>query len=82
MSKTESLGRTKRPAPMASVPATAPRQESTATTLSALERHAMIAENAYFRAAARGFQEGDPVADWLASEREVDALLASTNGRA
>jgi hypothetical protein len=32
------------------------------------------------RAAARGFSGGDPVADWLDSEREVDALL-SNGGR-
>jgi hypothetical protein len=35
----------------------------------------MIAETAYRRAERRGFQGGDPVADWLESEKEVDALL-------
>jgi hypothetical protein len=35
----------------------------------------MIAEAAYLRAAQRGFNT-DPVADWLASEKDVDALLA------
>jgi hypothetical protein len=35
----------------------------------------MIAEAAYMKAAERGFCGGDPVADWLESEREVDALL-------
>ncbi len=44
--------------------------------VSAEQRHALIAESAYLRAAARGFTGGDPVADWLASEREVDALLS------
>lgn len=53
-------------------PATAPSTPSISTD----QRHAMIAENAYLRAAARGFSGGDPVADWLASERDVDALLS------
>ena len=36
----------------------------------------MIAESAYLRAEARGFKGGDPVQDWLDSERDVDALLS------
>ena len=48
--------------------------------MSAEERHALIAEAAYRRAERRGFQGGDPLADWLESEKEVDALLRrSTN---
>ena len=39
-------------------------------------RRSMIAEAAYLRAAQRGFHGGDPVADWLESEREVDGLLS------
>jgi hypothetical protein len=39
----------------------------------------MIAESAFLRAAARDFSGGDPVADWLASEREVDALLSGSD---
>lgn len=35
----------------------------------------MIAEAAYFRALARGFQGGDPIDDWLAAEAEVNRLL-------
>ena len=45
-------------------------------TMSADQRHAMIAESAYRRAERRGFEGGDPFADWLESEREVDALLS------
>jgi hypothetical protein len=45
-------------------------------TVSAEQRHAMIAESAYRRAERRGFTSGDPVADWLDGEKEVDALLA------
>jgi hypothetical protein len=48
--------------------------------MSAEQRHALIAEAAYRRAERRGFQGGDPVADWLESEKEVEALLRrSTN---
>jgi DNA anti-recombination protein RmuC len=35
----------------------------------------MIADAAYFRAERRGFNSGDPVADWLEAEAEVDARL-------
>jgi hypothetical protein len=36
-------------------------------------RHRQIAERAYLRAASRDFKGGDPVADWLAAESEIDA---------
>jgi hypothetical protein len=45
-------------------------------TVSADQRRTMIAESAYLRAEQRGFTGGDPVADWLESEKEVDALLS------
>ena len=35
------------------------------------ELQQMVAEKAYFRALDRGFQDGDPVEDWLIAEREV-----------
>lgn len=38
-------------------------------------RRQMIAKAAYLRAERRGFQNGDPLADWLLAEREVDAIL-------
>jgi hypothetical protein len=47
-------------------------------TVSAEQRHTMIAESAYRRAEKRGFAGGDPIADWLESEKEVDALLSRT----
>ena len=40
------------------------------------QRHAMITQTAHKRAAQRGFAAGDPMADWLEAEQEVDALLA------
>jgi hypothetical protein len=40
-------------------------------------RQRMIAEAAYYRALQRGFNGGDPVDDWLQSEREIDGALLS-----
>jgi len=37
------------------------------------QRHQRIAEAAYFRAEKRGFEGGDPVADWVDAEQEIDA---------
>lgn len=54
-------------------------QQTAATpvpTYSAEERQRMIAEAAYFRAQQRGFAGGDPLADWLAAEAEIDRTLA------
>jgi hypothetical protein len=36
----------------------------------------MIAESAFLRAKGRDFQGGDPVADWLLSEKDVDERLS------
>jgi len=79
MSESAPSGRAKR----SRTPKTTPRARSARATLSrppvsAEQRHALIAESAYLRAAARGFTGGDAVADWLASEREVDALLSGS----
>jgi hypothetical protein len=46
-----------------------------APAMSAEPRHKMIEKAAYYRAERRSFQDGDPVADWLSSEKEVDELL-------
>jgi hypothetical protein len=54
---------------------------STAVTVSADTRRAMIAQAAYLRAERRGFTSGGEVEDWLAAEAEVDALLRAGNGR-
>lgn len=45
------------------------------TVFSENERRRMIAEAAYFRAARRGFAPGGELEDWLAAEREVNALI-------
>jgi Protein of unknown function (DUF2934) len=83
MSQTASTGRAKRSRTSGNTTSSTQRQAPKTTvetpTLSAEQRHAMIAERAYFRAAERGFNGGDPMADWLASERDVDALLSSSS---
>jgi len=38
------------------------------------ERHQWIREVAYYKAMRRRFIPGDELVDWLAAEREVDAL--------
>jgi hypothetical protein len=40
-------------------------------------RHEMIKAAAYYRAEKRGFQGGDPIADWLLSEQEIDSALSA-----
>ena len=40
-------------------------------TLTAEERYNRIAEEAYLRAAARGFAGGDPLQDWLEAEANL-----------
>ena len=78
MSTTPSPTKAKRSRAAASTGQTARTRRKTAAvtpTLSADQRHAMIAERAYLRAELRGFQGGDPVQDWLQGEKEVDALL-------
>jgi hypothetical protein len=39
------------------------------------DRHASIAEAAYFRSLRRGFAPGHELEDWLAAEEEVDQRL-------
>lgn len=43
------------------------------------QRYFMISEAAYYRAEGRGFQGGDPVADWLEAEAEIETLLQETS---
>ena len=84
MSKSAPSGRARRALSGNDTPTTtkkgAERPATATPPVSHDRRHALIAETAYLRAAARGFSGGDPVADWLESEREVDALL-SNGGR-
>jgi Protein of unknown function (DUF2934) len=41
----------------------------------AAKHHDQIADAAYFHAEHRGFNGGDPMADWLAAEAEIDLAL-------
>ncbi|HEY2591515.1 MAG TPA: DUF2934 domain-containing protein [Steroidobacteraceae bacterium] len=50
--------------------------------VSADTRRAMVAEAAYLRAERRGFAAGHEEEDWLAAEKEVDALLSEEQGAA
>ena len=56
-------------------PAAKSSKPSSSVMISADQRRSMIAEQAYLRAERRGFESGDPIADWLESEKEVDRLL-------
>lgn len=52
--------------------------EATATPAAALsdaQRHALIAENAYYRSIERGPLDGDPMEDWLSAERMIDSAV-------
>ncbi|OIQ91367.1 hypothetical protein GALL_267010 [mine drainage metagenome] len=42
--------------------------------------HEHVAVAAYFHAEHRGFNGGDPVADWLAAEAEINAELNKDKG--
>ena len=41
------------------------------------QRLQMIAEAAYYMAESRGFKQGDPEADWLCAESQVDKMLTN-----
>jgi len=43
--------------------------------LKAAAHHDHVAVAAYYLAEHRGFKGGDPVADWLAAEAEIEAAL-------
>ncbi len=54
--------------PMQAYPATGP-------VISDDVRRQMIATAAYLRAERRGFRDGDPLADWLQAEEEINRML-------
>lgn len=56
------------------------RKPGVRAAVSAEDRRAMIAQNAYLRAQRRGFVPGYETEDWFAAEAEVDALLRVANG--
>lgn len=78
---TKSAGKTAAPrASQRSTGKAAPAASSTPSRLvSAEEREKMIAQAAYLRAERRGFMGGDPVADWLEAEMEIDSMLSQSS---
>ena len=56
-------------------PASEPKA-GTPVTISHEERWRMIAIAAYHKAERRGFTPGHEVADWLAAEQEISAVLS------
>lgn len=56
-------------------PAATKRTAAAKITVTPEQRYCMIAEAAYFHAERRGFR-GDPVKDWVAAEKEIEALLS------
>ena len=68
----QSKAQLKKPAPIAAERAAPPASDS------AHERQRRIAEAAYYRALARGFEPGNEVDDWIQAEAEIDR--ASTRG--
>lgn len=56
-------------------PAATKRTAAAKIAVTPEQRYCMIAEAAYFHAERRGFR-GDPVKDWVAAEKEIEALLS------
>ena len=85
MSKTLPRGprRPKRPrAPVQTedVPPEMPNEQIPEETPAFIEhdrRHALIEQQAYYRAEERGFEPGHELDDWLTAERDVDQALTS-----
>ena len=48
-------------------------------SLSAVERHEMIAVAAYYLAEKRGFPGGGALEDWIAAERQIDTMIEHMN---
>jgi hypothetical protein len=69
-----------RRAPAKATAATVPTQAmigaKAVPVVSADERRSLIARAAYLRGESRGFPPGGEAEDWLAAEKEVDALLS------
>ncbi len=59
---------------MKTTPQSAPKKD----TGNASKREEMISVAAYYRAESRGFAGDDSIADWLAAEAEIDAMLGKS----
>ncbi len=68
-------------APAAPVPAAkVPKAKKTSPVIAGGIWREMVATAAYYRAQARGFQQGSPEQDWLAAETELKRQLGK-NGK-
>jgi hypothetical protein len=74
--RTKSAGATKKARQTKTTPKRRASSPVEKVSLSPVLREEMIREAAYYRAEKRGFQGGDPLADWLASEEEVNTALS------
>ena len=67
------------------VPAATPPKPVTASAktapLTPAERMKMIAEAAYFIAEKHGFSHGREFTDWVAAEKQVDALINNVSNK-
>lgn len=54
----------------------APAKSAGKPALTPAERMKMIAEAAYYLAEKRGFKGGNELSDWVAAEKQVDAVIA------
>lgn len=67
-----------RPVPATAVAAEADLSPERSESSEHPQRHALIAEAAFFIAQERGFAPGHELDDWLAAEREVDQGMSAT----
>jgi hypothetical protein len=49
------------------------------TTVTAEERHQLIAKAAYLRAERRGFAPGSELEDWFEAEAEINGVLSTSD---
>lgn len=52
-------------------------ERTVVAAIAVTDRHRLIAQCAYYRAERRGWVAGRELEDWLAAEREIDAMLAA-----
>lgn len=77
--KKSTVANSRKAAANSSSPSPDSNRPSSTYMVNAEERQRMIAFAAYIRAEQRGFMGGDPVADWLAAETEIDSMLSQSS---
>lgn len=79
VAKKSSVTNSRKAAANSASPSLDSNRPSSTYMVNAEERQRMIAFAAYIRAEQRGFMGGDPVADWLAAETEIDSMLSQSS---